>query len=207
ESAGRRQFDAFVADAGQPGLEVLPAAASALPPLGHAALSLQACAVPEAQRLRTDGQAYERIVRPMRIVEDALLSSALAGAMRCELQALAGWLQGARPTPQTLRRLGALDLERVALEAIADQASQHLELHGPDDALARLNVGSRLAFERWQSDFEGVAATLDDLGDRLHAAARDVRTVLGIARATGERRQLEAGAALLNSKESDEVAA
>jgi len=207
ESAGRRQFDAFVVDAPQPGLQVLAAAAAALPPLGHAALSLQDCAVAEAQRLDTEGQAYDRIVRPVRTLEDALLASALAGVMGCELQALAGWLQGTQPSPATLRRLGALDLERLALEALADQAARHLEQRDPDDALARLNVGSRPAFERWQAEFEGFAATLDDLGERLHATARDVRTVLGIARAAGDRRRLDAGAGLLNTKEPDEVVA
>jgi acyl-CoA dehydrogenase len=207
ESVGRRQFDAFVVDAPQPGLEVLAAAAPALPPLGHAALSLQACAVADAQRLDTEGQAYDRIVRPVRTLEDALLASALVGAMGCELQALAGWLQGTQPSPATLRRLGALDLERLALEALADQAARHLERRGPDAALARLNVGSRLLFERWQGEFEEFAAELDDLGEHLHAIARDVRTVLGIARAAGDRRRLDAGAALLNTKESDEVPA
>lgn len=207
EAAGRKAFDAFVVDAGQAGVQVRPAAAAALPPLGHAALSLRGCALPDARRLDTQGDAYQRIVRPMRIIEDALLAGAIVGAMRCELRAFAAWLQGTQPAPATTRRLGALHLELVALEAMADQAARHLERHGPDDALAGLNVGSRLAFERWQAGFEGFAATLDDLGDRLHAAARDVRTVLGIARAAGERRQLDAGAALLHTKESDEVAA
>ncbi|ODU56909.1 MAG: hypothetical protein ABT02_19055 [Comamonadaceae bacterium SCN 68-20] len=207
EIAGRRAFDAFVVDAGHAGLQVHPAAAAALAPLGQAALLLNGCAVPDARRLDTQGDAYRRIVRPMRIVEDALLAGAIIGAMRCEMRAFAAWLQGTQPAPATARRLGAFHLELVALEALADQAAQHLERHGPDDALAGLNVGTRLAFARWQADFEGFAATFDDLGDRLHAAARDVRTVLGIARATGERRQLDAGAALLNSKESDEVAA
>ena len=62
-------------------------------------------------------------------------------------------------------------------------------------------------FERWQAEFEALAATLDDLGDGIASLSRDLRCILGIARSVGELRQLEAGQRLLNTKESDEVPA
>jgi len=207
EAAGRKRFDAFVVERGQTGLLVQEAAAAALAPLGHASLTLEACAVSDACRLGTGGDAFDRIARPVRIVEDALLAATMCGAMQAELDTLAAWLRDARPAPATARRLGALQLELVALQALADEAARHLERHGPDADLARLTVGARILFERWQSGFEAFAATFDDFGDVLRRTASDLRTVLGIARSVGEARQLDAGSSLLQSRNPHEVPA
>ncbi|HRH88270.1 MAG TPA: acyl-CoA dehydrogenase family protein [Rubrivivax sp.] len=207
ESAGRKSFDAFVVERGQPGLRVQEASAAALAPLGHAGLTLEACAVADARRLDTRGEAFARIARPVRVVEDALLASAMSGAMQAELDGLAAWLRGTRASALATRRLGALQLELAALQPLADESARHLERRGPDDELARLNAGARILFERWQAGFEAFAATLDDLGDGLRRIAADLRTVLGIARSVGEARQLDAGSALLQHKDSDEIAA
>lgn len=207
ETAGRKSFDAFLVERGQPGLQVQDAPAAALAPLGHASLVLEACAVPDAHRLDTRGDAFDRIARPVRVVEDTLLAAAMGGAMQAELDALAAWLRGTGPSPSTARRLGALQLELNALQPLTDEAARHLEQLGPDDELARLTAGARILFERWQSGFEGFAATLDDLGDTLRRLAGDLRTVLGIARSVGEARQLDAGLALLQSRNPHEVVA
>ncbi|MCW5657044.1 MAG: acyl-CoA/acyl-ACP dehydrogenase [Burkholderiaceae bacterium] len=207
ENDGRKTFDAFVVERGEVGLQVQDASGAALAPLGHASLRLEACAVPDALRLDTGGEAFARIARPVRIVEDALLAAAMSGAMQAELDALAAWLRGTRASAATTRRLGALQLELAALRPLADESARHLERRGPDDDLARLNAGARILFERWQAGFEAFAATLDDLGDGLHRIAADMRTVLSIARGVGEARQLDAGSALLQSKDPHEVAA
>ena len=207
EAEGRKTFDAFVVERGQPGLQVQDAAAVALAPLGHATLVLEACAVADACRLDTCGEAFPRIARPVRIVEDALLATAMHGAMQAELDALAAWLRGTQPSPATTRRLGALQLELAALQRLADEAARHLERQGPDDELARMNAGTRILFERWQAGFEAFAAAFDDLGEPVRRIAADLRTVLGIARGVGEARQFDAGSALLQSKDSHEVAA
>ena len=74
-------------------------------------------------------------------------------------------------------------------------------------SLAQFNAGSRRLLERWQAEFESLAATLDDLGDAIASLSRDIRCVLGIARSVGETRQLEAGQRMLLTEESDEVPA
>lgn len=222
----RKAFDAFLVEAGTPGLRLeLVAGAQALAastatapfapitpcaplaPLQHAALRLQACAVPTGCRLGAGGTAFDRIARPVRVVEDALLASAMAGAMHAELDELARWLRPTQPAPALVRKLGALRLELEALDAVADRAACRLEAEGAGAGLAAFNVGSRRLFERWQADFEAFAATLDDLGDGIASLARDLRCVLGIARSVGEARQFEAGQRMLHPKESDEIPA
>jgi len=215
----RKAFDAFLVEAGTPGLALQPsagagsgtisaAAAAVLAPLQHAGLQFEACAVPAGSRLGPPGgTAFDRIARPVRVVEDALLTSAVVGAMHAELDALARWLRPTQPAPALLRRLGALRLELDALQAVADQAARRLEAEGPGTGLAQFNAGSRRLLERWQAEFESLAATLDDLGDAIASLSRDIRCVLGIARSVGETRQLEAGQRMLLTEESDEVPA
>lgn len=208
ELQGRKIFDAFIIDADAPGLNKLPAQQPpVLQPLGHCGLQLQNCRVPRARRLAAEGRAYELIAKPLRTIEDALLIGPLVGAMQAELDAVATWLRGTMPPPATLRSLGALQLELNALTHLAGAAARQLETDGPDEALADLNVGVRRALERWQNDCESLAATLDDHHPNLLALARDIRTVLGIARSIGESRQLAAGHTLFNPKETHEIAA
>jgi acyl-CoA dehydrogenase len=213
----RKAFDAFLVEAGTAGLTLRPAmpapaeigqaSSAVLAPLQHAGLQFEACAVPASCRLGQGGTAFDRIARPVRVTEDALLASAMVGAMYAELDELARWLRTTQPAPSLVRRLGALRLELHALEAVADHAARRLEVEGPSAGLAEFNAGSRRMFERWQAEFEALAATLDDLGDGIASLSRDLRCILGIARSVGELRQLEAGQRLLNTKESDEVPA
>ncbi len=208
EATGRKTFDAFVVDTDATGLSKLPhGRPAALPPLGHCGITFDACHVARAGRLRTDGRAFDLIGRPLRVVEDALLAGIVCGAMQAELCALASWQRGAAPTPATLRSLGALQLELAALAQLATASASHLDQHGPDDRLANLNVGVRLALERWQHACESFAAPLDDHHRNLLELRRDIHTVLGIARGVGEARQLTAGTGLLHKKEPDEVSA
>lgn len=208
EDGGRKRFDAYLVDADTPGLHRLPAQQPPLlPPQGHCGLQLQACRVPGTHRLETAGQAFEMIAKPLRAIEDSLLAGALAGAMQAELDALASWLRGSALTPARRRRLGALQLELAALSELATSAARRLDTLGPDEGLANLNVGILRGFERWQDNCESFAAQLDDHEPALLQLARDIHTVLGIARRVAEQRQLAAGDKLLQSKETDEIPA
>ena len=207
EHESRKRFDAFVVEANAPGLTLEPGGTAALPPLEHAGLVLNGCAVADAARLTLDGAAFDRIAKPVRIVEDALLAGAIAGAMRAELAALAPLLRGAAPAAERVRGLGALKLELDALDAVADRAAERLESEGPGEALAAFNAGARRLFERWQAAAEAFAAQAPGAGEVAVPVARDLRTVLGIARSVGEMRQYSAGTQLIQPKETDEVAA
>jgi acyl-CoA dehydrogenase len=208
EDAGRKRFDAFIVDADTPGLVRRPSGPDAvLPPLGHCGLALDGCLVPDSRRLGTEGTAFDRIAKPLRILEDTLLGGAMAGAMRAELEALARWQRGARPTPDTLRRLGALRLELMAIDTLVSQSSRQLARHGPCEPLGDLNAGLRILLQRWQAGCEAFAAQLDDHETRLLDIASDLRIVLGIARGAGEARHLKAGTGLVSSKENDEIPA
>lgn len=212
-----REFDAFIVEADMHGLAILPAATpqpthagsspAPLAPLQHAGLRLEACAVHPDSRLGAAGTAFDRIARPIRVIEDTLLSSAMTGAMQAELAQLARWLRPGQPPPSFIRKLGALRLELAALEAVAERAAIRLDAEGPETRLAEFNVGSHRLFEHWQAEFEALAAPLDDLADPIPAICRDLRCVLGIARSVRENRELEAGQTMLQTKESDEVTA
>ncbi len=208
ENDGRNCFDAFVIDADSPGLVRRPTGREAvLPPLGHCGLVLDGCRVPDSRRLGTEGKAFELIAKPLRTLEDTLLGGAMAGAMQAELEALARWQRGARPTPDTLRRLGTLRLELMAIDTLVSQSSRQLARQGPGEPLADLNAGLRILLQRWQAGFEAFAAELDDHETRLLDIASDLRTVLGIARGLGEARHLKAGTGLVSTKENHEIPA
>jgi hypothetical protein len=106
-----------------------------------------------------------------------------------------------------VRGLGALKLELDALDAVADRAAERLESEGPGDALAAFNAGARRLFERWQAAAEAWTAARDGAPGVELPIARDLHTVLGIARSVGEMRQYSAGTQLIQPKETDEVAA
>lgn len=208
EDARRKRFDAFIVDADAPGLNRPPTGrAAVLSPLGHCGLALNACHVGDACRLGTVGDAFDLIAKPMRALEDSLLAGAMVGAMRAELDALARWQRSARPTPDTLRRLGALQLELMAIATLASRSALELGRHGPGERLADLNAGVRIVLQRWQTSCESFAAGLDDHEPGLLDLAQDLRTVLGIARGVGEARHLKAGTGLLSLKENNEIPA
>ncbi len=205
EHEGRKRFDAFVVEANTPGLtRELDDRVRGLAPLGHCGLRLVGCRVPESQRLGEPGQAFDTIARPLRAIEDALLLGAMLGAMQAELDALARWFQSAARTPALTRDLGGLQLELDALSPVARHAAQHLDQHGPNEALAAFNLGARRLFDRWQGACESFAAALDDHEPALLTLTRDLRLVQGIARGIAESRQLQAGETLLSSKKTHE---
>lgn len=206
ENTGRKHFDAFVVDADAAGLSRTPTGSAAvLPPLGHCGLSLAACAVADARRLDAGGDAFERIARPMRALEDSLLAGATVGAMRAELEALAR--HAGDPVPDAVARLGALRLELQAIEALAAECARELGRHGPGEHVADLNAGVRIVLQRWQAACETFAAALGNPGPEFADLASDVRAVLGIARRVGEARHMKAGLRMISSKETHEVPA
>lgn len=205
ETTGLKHFGAFVVDAAAPGLSRTQSAGNAvLPPLGHCGLALVACRVADDCRLGPAGEAFDRIARPMRALEDSLLAGALVGAMRAELQALAARQRGASPAAETLRCIGALRLELQAIEALAAEAARALGRHGPGERVADLNAGVRIVLRRWQDAFEALAAALGQAAPELPDIASDVRAVLGIARQVGEARQMKAGIHMISPKEHHE---
>ena len=205
EKEGRKRFDAFVVEANTPGLtRELDDKVRGLAPLGHCGLRLVGCLVPESQRLGEPGQAFDTIARPLRAIEDALLLGPMLGAMQAELDTLARWFRHAARTPALTRELGGLQLELDALSPVARHAAQHLDQHGPDEALAAFNLGARRLFDRWQGACESFAAALDDHEPALLTLARDLRLVQGIARSIAESRQFQAGETLLESTTTHE---
>ena len=207
ETEGRKHFDAFLIDANAPGLTCEAQAQTqtpALAPLGHCGLRLVGCRVPDSQRLGAPGQAFDTIARPFRAIEDALLPGPMLGAMQAELDALARWFRNAAHSPALTRDLGGLQLELDALAPVARHAAQHLDQHGPNEALAAFNLGARRLFDRWQGACESFAAALDDHEPALLSLARDLRLVQGIARSIADSRQLQAGEKMLRPKETHE---
>ncbi|WP_418319939.1 acyl-CoA dehydrogenase family protein [Piscinibacter sakaiensis] len=206
--AGRKLFDSFIVEANSSGLARVPSGIPAvLAPLGHCGLVLEDCRVAPAGFLDTAGSAFERIGKPLRALEDVLLSGTMIGAMRRQLDELALWMRGTSPTPASLRSMGALQLELDALARLACLTVEQLALQGPDDRLANLNLGLRIAIERWQNGCDSFAAPLDDHSPDHLSLTRDIRAVLGIARGVSEKRFLSTGNALINSKEQHEVPA
>lgn len=83
---GQKAFSAFLLPRDTRGLEINTLDdQGALRPISHAHLDLTQCRVPKHNLLGKPGTAFNDISRPMRIFEDVLMQSAIAGALQGEL--------------------------------------------------------------------------------------------------------------------------
>lgn len=192
ETAGRKRFSLYLVPPDAPGLNLAP-----MPPLDvlrpspHAALTLANCRVSAAARLGPEGQAYDAIARPLRDVEDALITGTLAGAMAWQLDRLARQGAGAGGLGALAERLTAL--RGVSAAAVAALDTAPLE-RPPESGLAA-------GFNLLARDFEAEAARLfaeTGAGDpAFERVTRDVAKALDIARAARAARRLRRGRALI----------
>ncbi|MFO1326291.1 MAG: acyl-CoA dehydrogenase family protein [Rubrivivax sp.] len=176
--AGRPALGAYVVPRGADGLSV-----QAMPPtpfapeVPHAEIALDG--VLAAQRL--DGDAYERLVKPFRTVEDLYVNAALVAWLLREARAR-GW------PPGFVEQALALTCALAALSTLpAEAAATHLALDGAlqgaatlyDLALAHGQTAPASAAAHWSRDraLSGVAAA----ARRLRTQRARERLGLGIA--------------------------
>jgi acyl-CoA dehydrogenase len=195
--SGRKRYSAFLVPQDAPGLSRAPMPEiAALRPALHCGLLLAGCAVPAANRIGPEHEAYETMALPFRDVEDAVGSAGMVGTFRAVLRRL-GRLPGDGATPDDAASLGAL----AALVALMAEGSQAVvaALDGargaPPDAPAlvgiRVLAAEVLTRARRFHDAHGAADA------RLTALFEGLDISLGVARTARLARQSRLGEALL----------
>ena len=98
-----------------------------------AGLRLTDARVPADALLGREGEAFEAISLPMRVVEDALFAAAIAGSMRHQLAALGRAVGPDGLDGDRLAELGRLAAVPDGLSALAFRAAQLLDEEAADD--------------------------------------------------------------------------
>ncbi|MDP6707349.1 MAG: acyl-CoA dehydrogenase family protein [Alphaproteobacteria bacterium] len=203
QEAARKRFSAYLVPRSTPGLEIVPMAPLGfLEPSPHCGLRLDACRLPADARLGPEGGAFEAMAGPLRDLEDAVMTGALAGAARWQLDRL-GELAAAKGLDdgEALETLGGLAERLAVLEAAALRAAAELDAaplgEPPSSAIAG---GFRLIAGRFQEIVSGFVRDHEIGGDpALERVTRDLTKSLGIAlQARGARRR-KRGAALIGA--------
>jgi acyl-CoA dehydrogenase len=191
EAHGRKRFSAYLVPRQTPGLTLAPMPAlDFLRPSPHAQLTLTGCRVPASARLGPEGTAFDAIARPLRDVEDALVTATLCGAMAWQLGRLAHRGSDAAGLGALAERLAALRAVAAAAVAALDAAP----LQQPPES--RLAGGFNLLARDFQAEAIALMQAASAGDPALERVTRDVAKTLDIAREARAVRRLRLGQAL-----------
>ena len=160
---GRKQFSAFLVPRDTPGLTQTQAGAvDFLRPARHGGLRLDGCAIPNANLLGPEGDAFETISKPLREAEDAVALGTALGGRAAQLELLVRLLDSAQITlsPEQLETLGALYAIQEAIRTIAFAVAEQLDDRKEGDPTALILAARRLSRD-FQVDFSLFLDTLN----------------------------------------------
>ncbi|MGM0454001.1 MAG: acyl-CoA dehydrogenase family protein [Thermodesulfobacteriota bacterium] len=159
EIQGRQhQYSAFLVTRDAPGLTVdAPMALSFLRPAPHGTIRLDNCPAEASQVLGPAGFAYDTMVRPFRVLEEALMMGVLAGGLGFAITRLGAVAKNISEPRQN--RLFDCYLALCGLQAAAEKAALSVEAEDASDD--QIDLG--LYFRK----------TADDLATGLHQLNRE----------------------------------
>jgi len=162
ETNQRRQFAAFLVDKDNPGLAVGAASQPLLGSLGHAGLTLSDCRVPADAMLAAGDDAWDRMIKPFRRLEDVLFLVIGVGMIRRGLdQLLTAW-RGAEQTPSEplLLQLGQMYAQTDILSTDLCRAMECAEQPTQAKEFDLIMLARRGQFQALLSAFEHLAAAM-----------------------------------------------
>lgn len=197
----KKQMTAFLVPRETPGLSLTdPLRLDFLKPSPHCGIRLEACRISSEQVLGNLGDAFERISKPFRDLEDVMLMGPVAGGMQVQMAALPLMIigQGVVPTDELKTATGELQFRLDALRILAFEAAAML-----DSGRGHPEFGSLLlSFRSGAGQFQSLLAqVLDQTGietDPAWAAlAKDLTMTIGVAQQVALIRQRKIGEAIL----------
>jgi len=142
----KKLYSAFIVPGGTPGLRLSePLDFGFLRPCPHGGIMLDNCLVRDEDLMGNPGKAYTDMAIPFRIVEDAMMMGPILGAQDARLNEIRKALRehGFSRAEDILSRLGGIRVTLSALEVIAQEVSQRLDLGNDPAAIADLNIAFR----------------------------------------------------------------
>ena len=204
---GRKQMTAFLVPRETPGLSLTdPLRLDFLKPSPHCGIRLDACRISSDQVLGNLGDAFERISKPFRDLEDVMLMGPVAGGMQVQMAALPVLIagQGIGPTDDLKTALGELQFRLDALRILAYEAAAMLDSGRRHPEFPSLLLSFRSLAGQFQSL---LAQVLDQTGIQTDAAwatlAKDLTMTLGVAGHVALIKQKKIGEAILLKKGQD----
>ena len=125
--AGRNRFSAFLVPRDTPGLSLTSGKfLDCLRPSPHCGIRLENCLIPASAILGAKGAAYEKMVKPFRILEDIYLMGVVVGGMERQMELALNAIrkQGVKLSDEIKGRLGGLRSLLDSLKMLAHKAAR-----------------------------------------------------------------------------------
>jgi acyl-CoA dehydrogenase len=200
----KKQFTAFLVPRETPGLSLTdPLKLDFLKPSPHCGIRLEACRISSDQVLGNQGDAFERISKPFRDLEDVMLMGPVAGGMQVQMAALPLLIarQGIGPTDDLKTALGELQVRLDALKILAYEAAAMLDSGRHHPEFSSLLLSFRSGAGQFQSRLEQVLDQSEIKTDPAWATlAKDLTMTLGVAGHVALIKQKKIGEAILLTK-------
>jgi acyl-CoA dehydrogenase len=200
----KKLFTAFLVPRETPGLSLTdPLKLDFLKPSPHCGIRLEACRISSDQVLGNQGDAFERISKPFRDLEDVMLMGPVAGGMQVQMAALPLLIarQGIGPTDDLKTALGELQVRLDALKILAYEAAAMLDSGRHHPEFSSLLLSFRSGAGQFQSRLEQVLDQSEIKTDPAWATlAKDLTMTLGVAGHVALIKQKKIGEAILLTK-------
>jgi acyl-CoA dehydrogenase len=200
----KKQITAFLVPRGTPGLSLTdPLRLDYLKPSPHCGIRLEACRISFDQVLGNQGEAFERISKPFRDLEDVMLMGPIAGGMQVQLAALPDMIErhGIGSTDDLKARLGELQYRLDALRILAYEAAAMLDSDREHPEFPSLLLSFRSLAGQFQLH---LAQMIDQAGIETDPAwatlAKDMSMTIGVAGQVALVKQRKIGEAMLRQK-------
>jgi len=201
---GKKQMTAFLVPRETPGLSLTdPLRLDFLRPSPHCGIRLEACRISSDQVLGNQGDAFERISKPFRDLEDVMLMGPVAGGMQVQMAALPVLIarQGISPTDDLKTAIGELQFRLDALRILAYEAAAMLDSGRRHPEFPSLLLSFRSLAGQFQSR---LAEVLNQAGIQTDPAwatlAKDLTMTIGVAGHVALIKQKKIGEAILLEK-------
>jgi alkylation response protein AidB-like acyl-CoA dehydrogenase len=200
----KKQFTAFLAPRETPGLSLTdPLNLDFLKPSPHCGIRLEACRISSDQVLGNQGDAFERISKPFRDLEDVMLMGPVAGGMQVQMASLPLLIarQGIGPTDDLKTAIGELQVRLDALRILAYEAAAMLDSGRHHPEFSSLLLSFRSGAGQFQSRLAQVLDQSEIKTDPAWATlAKDLTMTLGVAGHVALIKQKKIGEAILLTK-------
>jgi hypothetical protein len=182
---GQKKFSAFLVPKNAPELSITDAMdIPILKPAPHCGIILRDCVVGKDRLFSISGEAYEKIVRPFREIEDAMMMGPISGGLHFQLTRLKHIIhhQGIRLDDETVLELGSLQCASEALFALALTAAERIDNENEFPNAVPLTLYFKNQVSEFQNRIGKIIATIGEETDfLLGAMGKDIAGGIRIA--------------------------
>ncbi|MDY6854990.1 MAG: acyl-CoA dehydrogenase family protein [Thermodesulfobacteriota bacterium] len=209
-SEGKKRFTAFIVPKETEGLSLTePMKLDFFRPAPHGGIVLSRCLVPASNILGKEGFAYEKMVKPFRDMEDALMMGPMIGGIESQFEVLLSLIvkQGIDKTDDLKKDLGRLQSIIHTLRIIAYEGASMVDSPVKHPEFLSLLVSFRHLSRQFQDLFELLVDSAGiEYNTALHRITNDMVHGIGIGKNIAQLKLKKIGEKRLSGKESDELA-